>query len=147
MQLQTLFHNGQIHESDHDRAIAHVVCLPIALKQELRNSRDVREMVGLLSQRDLARLHSAKSMPNYCIDVVRSYVYKAVCHADRLENGAAPRNRSGILGDLGGLEQVIRNAKFLTCFEIAPGFLRLLNSGLVIVFLLLPFLLAETSGT
>lgn len=144
----SLFEDGTLHEGDQLRMVAHIAALPLVLKNELRGSRDVREIKGLLSYDDMARIQCAESMASHCVDVIRSYFIALISRKDLLSKNIVFGNRVlfykvGILG----LERLIRSLKFLRSFDIAPGFVSLLNILLGIWFAILPFAIAEICGT
>lgn len=139
-------YRGSMHEGDHQRIIGHIAALPLVLKLELRDSRDMREIMGLLPYSDVVRIQRASSMSYHCVDVLRSYWIK----------GASPYFSNEVHMD-GGIEKVAKHALssldgnvkellFLKSFEIAPGFIVLLNALMGLFFLILPFVLAEISG-
>ncbi|PXF41790.1 hypothetical protein BWQ96_08484 [Gracilariopsis chorda] len=146
-QFQVLFEEGTFHDGDHRRIIAHVAAIPLVLKAELRNSRDIREIKGLLSFEDVARIQCADSMVSHCVDVLRSYFLGV-----QSDNAAKHKpfhfgsRVSFVKYEIIELEKMIRESKFLRSFEIAPGFLILLNTFLGLWFLILPFAIAEHSG-
>ena len=149
-QFYTMVPAGSFHEGDQDRIIGHIAAIPIVMKHELRGSRDIREVKGLLSSHDYARIQSANSMINYCVDVVRAYHLKVGCHVELLEKApnVPPGNRRALTRtDIKDLELLICSYQFLRNFEIAPGFIALLKVLLGIWFLGLPFVLAEISGS
>eukprot|EP00737_Agarophyton_chilense_P002425 gb/GEZJ01002761.1/.p1 GENE.gb/GEZJ01002761.1/~~gb/GEZJ01002761.1/.p1 ORF type:complete len:1440 (-),score=182.28 gb/GEZJ01002761.1/:2957-7276(-) len=147
VQFQTLFSEGTIHDGDVTRVLAHVAAIPLVLKSELRNSRDLREVKGLLSFSDIARIQCADSMVSHCVDVIRSYYLFFMCHKEQISVPVTYGSRTSFVKyEIIELEKVIRHSKFLRSFEIAPGFLVLLKSFLGLWFLVLPFALAEFSG-
>lgn len=146
-QFLALFPDGAIHEKDHERVIGHVAAIPIVLKNEMRDSRDLREIKGLLSNEDYCRVQQAENMTMYCVDVVRSYFFKVINYPDELKKPHIPGDRILLIKyEILALERIITKSSFLHGFEIAPGFVSLLNSLLAIWFILLPFALAESSG-
>lgn len=139
---------GAWHPGDHERILAHVAAIPITLKQELRHERDLIELKGLLSQQDIGRIHIAGNMAMHCLDVLRSYCAMAMSHNEKLHVEFQFANRAvPILGDVRKLEGVVRNCLFIRDQGIARGFTVLLRALLVIFFLLVPFVLAEDTGT
>lgn len=142
-----LFPPGALHEGDHQRVLAHIAALPLVLKHELRYSRDTRELKGLLSHEDMVRIQCANSMSNHCVDVIRSYYAGGTTHKNLFTTKVVVGNRmSYIKMSVAHLENGIASSRFLRSYEIAPGFLVLLNLLLGTWFLLLPFALAEKSG-
>lgn len=143
-QLLTRFSPGTWHRDDLKRLIAHIASVPIALKMETRGHRNVSELRGLLPLDDIGKMHCAESMTSHCVDVIRSYFYSAADHEDGVHNW---NNRMAFIKvEITSLERAIRSCLFLKQFEIAPGFMMLLRTLLGIWFLLLPFILAESSG-
>lgn len=149
VQIINYFPDGTIHDNDRKRIMGHIAAIPLVFKQELRDSRDIREIKGLVSQEDFARIQTAESMVAYCVDVVRAYFSEFICRPERLKKKSpGVWNRDTFLNmEIRALETAIRACKFLKVFVIAPGFIVLLNFLLGLWFLLLPFVLAEISGT
>lgn len=148
VQMQGLIEDGVLHEGDKDRIFGHIAAIPLVFKHELRSSRDIREVKGLLSMADVARIQTSASMIVHCQDVIRAYLTELCTHSERHRNKSFKdyARTSFFSLDLVGLEKALRSCKFLNQFEIAPGFLILLNCLLGLWFLLLPFVLAEVSG-
>lgn len=149
MQWLLLSEPGAWHDGDHERVIAHIAAIPIVLKMELRDSRDVRELKGLLSEKDIGRILTAESMSTHCVDVIRAYYWTAVCRPGTLVDRSkiiATCRKSYIKVELRNLEEAIRLCKTLKAFPIAKGFLVLLRTILGIWFILLPFVLSESNG-
>lgn len=140
---------GFVHPNDHERIVGHIAAIPLVLKAELRQTRDIRDVKGLLSYTDLARMQCAGSMITHCIDVIRSYLFKVLRQEAEIHRGgwSKPKNRSAFVTEqIKSLEQLVRSAKFVRTFPIAPGFILLLKTLLTIFFAIVPFALAETSG-
>ncbi|CAN8072672.1 unnamed protein product [Agarophyton chilense] len=147
VQFLTLFDDGAIHKGDHNRIIAFIACIPIVLKNQMRNSRDIREIKGLLSQEDLARVHCADNMSRYCVEVVKAYQLAAASRPEYAAQKITYGKRFiAMKREMGLLEKAAQQLIFLSAFPIAPGFVMLLNALLAIWFLILPFALAEISG-
>lgn len=149
-QWLTLYTPGMWHEGDVDRVIAHIAAVPIVLKQEMRDERDLRDLKGLLSQEDVGRIQSADNMAAHCIDVIRSYLFVTFALKDKLarpeESNWASRV-SYVYLEILELENATRTCRFLKEFRIAPPFVAIVRALLAIWFILLPFGLAESSGT
>ncbi|KAI0558539.1 Bestrophin/UPF0187 [Gracilaria domingensis] len=144
----TLFSEGTVHEQDLRRILSHIAAIPLVLKSELRGSRDLREIKGLLSFSDIARIQCAESMVSHCVDLLRSYLLLYMHHPEHLKRPVVLGSKGSFVRfEIVGLEKMIRQAKFLRSFEIAPGFLVLLNSFIFLWFLVLPFALAEFSDS
>lgn len=71
------FDSGMFHRGDRERILGFLVAFPVVLKRELRNERDLRELKGVLTQDDLAKLQNAASMPSYCLYVLSGYCLEA----------------------------------------------------------------------
>lgn len=137
-----------IHDGDQARIVAHLAALPLVLKAELRDSRDLREVSGLLSHADLGLLQTAPSMSRHCLDVLLAYWCRFVKRDMEVK---AKMNYLGInvqmlRYELSVVEEAVAKALLVKNFPIAPAFIHLLNSLLGIFFLVLPFILAEVSG-
>lgn len=139
---------NELHPGDKRRIIGHIAAIPIALKAELRDSRDLRELRGLLSSSDVARIQYADSMSLHCFTVVLAYFFRVVCRQDTIESKKVKGGRVNvmILLESFGAEGTIQIANMLKGVPIASGFIRLLHILLVIWFFILPFVLAELTG-
>lgn len=71
------FEAGMFHRGDRERLLGFLAAFPVALKRELRNERDLRELKGVLTREDLAKLQNAPSMPSYCLYVLSGYCLTA----------------------------------------------------------------------
>lgn len=139
---------NEVHVGDKKRILGHLAAIPVALKCDLRGSRDLRELRGLLSSSDVARILYARTMSTHCVTVVRSYYYKVMARRESIESSKVQGGRLNlqILAEMLLLERTVQNALFLHDVPIAPGFVNLLNALLVIFFGILPFVLAELCG-
>lgn len=137
-----------VHNGDHSRLVAHIAALPLVLKAELRDSRDLREVSGLLSNADVGLIQRATSMSRHCLDVIVTY------WCANLKRPVGPKctlahmsTRVQMLrSEIRSLELAVNKALFVKNFPIAPGFIIVLNALLGIFFLVLPFILAEVTG-
>lgn len=139
---------GTWHKGDHERVLSHLAAIPIALKMELRDKRDIRELKGLLSQQDLGRVLTAESMSSHCLDVIKAYYIAAQCRPEALSDPSEliTDYRKSIKYELRNIEIALCRCKFLKAYPIAPSFMVLLRTILGIWFICLPFVLAETTG-
>lgn len=145
--FSTLAPEGSWHSGDRERIFGHIAALPVALKMELRDERDILELKGLLSQQDIGRIHCADNMATHCLDVLRSYAAMAAHHQDDLAKKFKFANRMVVLfADIRKLEGVIRACTQLRDVRLATGFIVMLRALLAIWFVLLPFILAEHTG-
>lgn len=149
MEFLSLLPRDSIHIGDHDRVIGHIAALPLVLKAELRDNRDIREVKGLLSHSDVARIMCAESMSSYCLAVVDSYRKRVGIESSSIKNqdwiGLGMRiafTKQAIYS----AHKAVSSAIFLKTFDIAPGLVVLLNMLLGLWFLVLPFVLAENNG-
>lgn len=150
MQWTTLFPEGTWHRGDHERVLSHIAALPLALKADLRGIRDLREVKGLLSQRDLGRLQVASGMAEHCVDVIRSYFIAGTGRVDLLERADDAHGGARVAPvkqEIGNLEAVVQKGVFLASFRTSSSFSAMLKTMLWIWFALLPFVLAELTGT
>lgn len=144
---------GLWHPGDHHRVMRHIAAIPLALKAELRGSRDLRELKGLLSERDLGRLQVSPKMIMYCLDVIRSYFFAATCRREFLEQPDDVQIETWndirfefIEWEIFNLEGLVNKGIFLASFRVSSAFIALLRTMLWIWFALLPFALAELEG-
>lgn len=137
-----------MHKGDKERIIGHIATLPFALKADLRHSRDLREARGLLSSSDLARVTYSENMSLHCISVIKQYYYKAMTRKSTIKSSAVKGGflNVAMLGHMFDLEEAVNTALFLNDISIAPGFVALVNTLLIIFFGTLPFAIAELSG-
>lgn len=147
-QLLSYYPKNEVHQDDHCRIIGHIAAIPLALKSELRRSRDLRDLKGLLSTSDVARIQYADSMTAHCINVLRSYYVRVMNRPETIEsNKVHPGSLIlTIWSDLHKVESAVKSALYLTAFDIAPGVLVLLRALLGLWFIILPFILAELTG-
>lgn len=61
------------HPRDRERLFSHFVALPYAAKLTLRNSRDLAELIDILSPRDLQALDESDHMVFHCFNVIHAY--------------------------------------------------------------------------
>lgn len=144
-----MFDRGAWHEGDMDRVIGHIAAFPIVLKHSVRDSRDLRDLQGLLTLEDVVAIQHADDMPSRCVDVIRSYYYRSSNQSNRnVSDGEdLDGNRVSFIEPvLGLLDAAITSARFLKEFQFAQGFAQELNFLLGLWFVLLPFALAEVSG-
>ncbi len=71
------FPPGMFHPGDRERILGHLVAFPVALKRELRDEQDLRELKNVLAPEDLAELQSASSMSSHALYVLSAYMIKA----------------------------------------------------------------------
>lgn len=71
------FPPGMFHPGDRVRILGFLVAFPVALKRELREERDLRELKSVLSPEDLAELQRAPSMSSHALYVLSAYMLKA----------------------------------------------------------------------
>lgn len=139
---------NEMHRQDKERIIGHIATLPLALKEELRHSHDLREARGLLSSSDLARVQYAESMSMHCISVIKQYYYKVMTRQETLKGKNIQGGFLTIanIGHMFDIENAVTMALFLDHVPVAPGFKALVETLLVIFFGTLPFAIAELSG-
>lgn len=139
---------NKVHQGDHERYLGHIAVLPLVLKAELRDQRDIRDACGLLSYADIGRIQCAPSMTMHCVDVILSYwsIYlRRNLTSQHLLNQLGPR--TGLIrAELQQIESSINRAITMKKFPIAPGFVTVLNMLLVLFTIVLPFILAPISG-
>lgn len=142
-------HRGALHEGDHERIVGHLAAIPLVLKSQLRDVHDLREVRGFLSHQDVGRIQCAPNMAMHCVDVLRSYMFKLMCHGATVDKKGWPGPVSVALFlrvNMEALEEMVRLSFFLKEFPISFAAMNLLNTLLAIWFIILPFVLAEKSG-
>lgn len=148
--LLRFYQEGAVHDGDIQRMIGIVAAIPLAIKAELRGSRDVRDVAGLLSSEDMSAVVCGESMCNHLFDVVRAYFLRIALYPEKLkvkDIATPPRARTAFIRlPLIDIENALSEARFLTYFDMSPAFRTLLKALLFIWFAILPFLLFETSG-
>lgn len=146
--FMSYFPSNELHDGDTERVVGHIAALPIALKAELRRSRDIRSLKGLLSSSDLTRLQCAGSMSLYCLTVVRSYYHKVVSRQETINSKKVAPGRLNLilLMEFFKMERIIQTCLMLKSVPIASDFVILLKVLLGIWFFILPFVLTEISG-
>lgn len=147
-QMLPCWKSGDMHNGDFERFVGHLAALPIALKMELRGTRDLRELKGLLSANDVSKIQFSQSMSAQCLNVVRGYYSKLYIYLTTKDGGKIAFSRTGLLllRNLPDLEKTVQTALFLNNVGIAPEFISLVNLLLGLWFLIIPFVLAEISG-
>lgn len=151
--MTTLFlsyvYPGSFHEGDQERIVGHIAAIPIVLKEQLRDGRDIREVQKFLSHDDVGKIQCAPNMALYCIDVLRSYLLKYMCDESSIDQKNWPTAGSCALylgTKIDTLEDTIRQSFFIKRVSIPPGAFQVLRLLVVIWFIILPFAFAETSG-
>lgn len=71
------FPPGLFHQGDRERMLGWLVAFPVALKRELRNEKDLRELKHVLAPEDLAELQNAPNMASHTLYVLSAYIMKA----------------------------------------------------------------------
>lgn len=145
----SFIHEGAWHNGDYERVVGHVAAIPLALKADVRGSRDLRELKGLLSEEDLGRLHVAPEFTQHCVDVIRTYMLSGACRKEVLQDPDKANVINGavfIRNQISSLESIVRRGIFLSTFRVSRVFIALLKTMLGLWFFLLPFVLSEISG-
>lgn len=147
-QFLSYFQRDELHNGDHKRVISYIATLPLVLKSELRGSRDIRELKGLLSFTDLGHVQCAESMSGHCLSVVRSYFLKVLSRQGAVQGDALFPDRIGwtMQRDLMALEQAVQLTMYLNQTEMAPGFSVLVKILLAVWFFIVPFVVSEVMG-
>lgn len=144
------YRDDAVHIGDKERIVGLIAAMPLLIKAELSNSRDVREVSALLNLEDLAFSSRSNSMVLHCCDRVRAYMIRLITAPDKLLNldeAAPPRIRSGFIRTpLVNIESAFHEARFLKTFGVSPILKVLLRVLLGMWFILLPFILFQVSG-
>lgn len=140
---------GTIHEGDHERILGFISAIPHVVTAQLLDSKEIPEISRVLSDEDIGQIECSESKAVHCVDVLRSYMLRILCHQNtyRDHDWPFPDSSASILRDaMTDLERAIHSLLYLKTFEIAPGFISLLNALLGLWFFIIPFIFAEFSG-
>lgn len=148
--LLRFYKDGAVHPDDIHRMVGIVAAIPLAIRAELRGSRDVRDISGLLSAEDFSAVICSENMCDHLFDVIRAYYLRIALIPDKLkvlDVSTPPRVRTAFIRlPLIDIENALGEARFLMAFDMSPAFRTLLGTLLFVWFALLPFLLFEFSG-
>lgn len=147
-QFKIFWENGAIHQRDKKRLIGHIAAMPYALKADLRHSKCIQEMKGLLSPEDLANMVFGKRMSLQVWSVIRSYYTKVAFRSDTLPSDSVQQGRMNLMirQNIPEIESAIQTALHYRDSDMAPQFTVLLNVWLVLWFVFLPFMMIDFSG-
>lgn len=81
-QFRNYFPAEGIHKHDHLRIMGHIISLPIVLKQEVKQSRDVRDLTKFLPSQDVLDILNARSMSRHVVNDIRSYFVRIAMRPD-----------------------------------------------------------------
>lgn len=147
--IKNYFPEESWHDEDHRRVFGYLASIPLVLKAELRHSMDLTALKGLLSPHDIGKIQCAEGMTKYCIDVVRSYFLRALCHPQSNKDPSLTPTGFGTYQfglELANLDKIVSECLFISHFDISPAGLILLRLLLGIWFFLMPFVEAENGG-
>lgn len=75
LQLAVTCRPGLWHPADRERIFSFLAAVPVALKEQLRETRDLTELKGVLSPSDLHDLGRSSDMPRHCMNVLFGYLH------------------------------------------------------------------------
>lgn len=137
---------NSVHTKDHDRILGHIIAIPLVMKEQLKNTNDLRSLHKYLSHEDIGRIEVSDDMITHCCEVLRSYHMEINCH-NKNYTDLSPATLSKVLqGPILELENCISELKYLNEFFIPTGFLNLLDVLLLTWFICLPFAIIGNSG-
>lgn len=137
------------YSGDFKRVFGLLGALPIVLKHQVRDDKNLTELRGLLSRKDLGSIQVSDNMALTVIEMLKAHVVEFSSYPDRVSN---PHDVDIgchsflVLSSLTELESIIEKVVFLQSFPISPAFIYLSDALIFIWFLFLPFVFAETSG-
>lgn len=147
-QFTIFWEEGTVHQGDKKRLIGHLAALPYALRSDLRQSKHIPEVKGLLSPADFVSMTFGKSMSLRAWSVTRAYYTKVAFRTDTLRPGSVQQGRMNLMirQNMPAIESVIQTALHYRDRDMARQFTVLLNVWLFIWFVFLPFILVDFSG-
>lgn len=137
------------YKGDFKRVFGLLAALPIVLKHQVRDDKNLTELKGLLSRRDVGTILEADNMAMRVVEMLKAHVVEYTSYPDRLSN---PRDvivscfSFSCVYSFLELESLIQRIDFLHSFPISSAFIHLTDALIVIWFLFLPFVFAEESG-
>lgn len=137
------------YNGDFKRVFGLLGSLPIVLKHQVRNDRNLTELRGLLSRKDLGTILVADNMALRVIEMLKAHIVECTTYPTRVSipsNVAVSSHTTSICSSLGELESVVQTVELLHTVPISSAFKRLSDALIVIWFLFLPFVFAEESG-
>lgn len=140
---------GLWHKADRERIFSFLAALPIAVKLQLRDSRDVSELDGVLAQRDIEEIGEAADMTRHCLHVIHGYI-NSVDKEDKLvfRGGKSPvgTTKYTLMYNMWAVESAIVECMSLKKFPLSASFTNHLHIYTAFWLALLPFALLGTSG-
>ena len=140
---------GLWHSRDRERILSHLVALPYVSKLALRDSRDLSELEGILSFRDIAAFAGAKDLPAHCLSVLYGYANSAdTTDQDTFQESVNPMNTSllNVLFTLLNYDLTLTECRSIRKFPISPSFTLHLCVFTVFWLVLLPLSLVSHDG-
>lgn len=94
-QIAIVAKRGLWHKRDRERIFSHLVAIAYTCKLQLRDSRDLSELEGVLSPQDLAAIGEADNMAVHCFNVINAYLNSAFsCDEETCQSGTNPFGES-----------------------------------------------------
>lgn len=137
------FRRGLFHENDRERVLGLTAAFAVALKRDLRNETDLRELEPFLPKADIKDIQRSPDMPGHCLYLLNGYVISAMHNKEVNLPGPYFNMLLGHLQTLAGLQGMCMRIK---TYKVAYGYQGHLKIFLAIWFILLPLSLIETSG-
>lgn len=137
------------YTGDFKRVFGLLASLPIVLKHQVRDDRNLSELRGLLSKRDMGTILVADNMALRVVEMLKAHAVEYTTYPARLSN---PSNvvigchTFSVMFSFRELESLIQRIDFLHTVPISSAFIRLSDALVFIWFLFLPFVFAEQSG-
>lgn len=137
------------YPGDFKRVYGLLAALPIVLKHQVREDKDLSELRGLLSRKDLGTIQLADNMAFTVIEMLKAHYVEYCSYNERIANP-----RAVVIGcytfscafSFAELESIVQRVLFIHSFPISAAFKHLSDALIFIWFLFLPFVFAEQSG-
>lgn len=136
------FPPGMFHAGDRERMLGWLVAYPVALKRELRDERDLRELRNVLATEDLAELQNAPNMASHTLFVLSAYILRARTGERRFPQTFLVHLIRWI-ADLASAADMCIQIKRMPC---AFSYVAHLRTFLALWLFFLPFTLVESTG-
>lgn len=147
------YKRGVWHENDYERIISYIIAYPIALKMQLRNERDEKQLANILNRFDVQDVISSNHMHLHCSRIIRGYI--GFAESKYANNGSDPAVLASIIGNpnksyaMNLVDNIDSLASaVMTIYEFQPsvGYVNHLRIYLYIWMMFLPLSLISDGG-
>lgn len=137
------------HHADRERIFSFLSALPIAVKLQLSDSRDVSEFEGVLAPSDLEEVGKAADMTRHCLHVLHGYINSMDSGDKRVfrsKSSPVGTTKYALMYNIWAMESAIVECTSLKKFPLSPSFSNHIHIFTAFWLALLPFALLGTSG-